>query len=174
MYLSQGYVLRLTRKLPRIGLSRGSDAASLPLIEPVYPLTAGLSGKVLRRAVGQTLARLPALPEWLDADVMRRQSFPDIASALTRLHEPADPFDVSPEGAAWRRLAYDEFLAGQVSLALVRARVRRLSGRPLTGGTSPANRCASSCRGTSVRAKHSRCRFRSRCRRTARNCTLGS
>jgi ATP-dependent DNA helicase RecG len=115
-------------------IAPAADAASLPLIEPVYPLTAGLSGKVLRRAVGQTLARLPALPEWLDADVMRRQSFPDIVSALTRLHEPADPFDVSPEGAAWRRLAYDEFLAGQVSLALVRARVRRLSGRPLTGG----------------------------------------
>ncbi len=40
---------------------------------------------------------------------------------------------MSPEGAAWRRLAYDEFLAGQVSLALTRANVRRLSGRPLTG-----------------------------------------
>ncbi|TIM17157.1 MAG: ATP-dependent DNA helicase RecG, partial [Mesorhizobium sp.] len=46
---------------------------------------------------------------------------------------PADPIDVSVDGAAWRRLAYDEFLAGQVSLALVRAKVRRLSGRPLVG-----------------------------------------
>ena len=52
--------------------------------------------------------------------------FPAFADALTRLHDPADPIDVSPEGAAWRRLAYDEFLAGQVSLALVRANVRRL------------------------------------------------
>ena len=39
----------------------------------------------------------------------------------------------APEAAAWRRLAYDELLAGQVSLALVRAHVRRLSGRPLAG-----------------------------------------
>ncbi len=49
------------------------------------------------------------------------------------MHDPKDPIDVSPEGAAWRRLAYDEFLAGQVSLALVRANARRLSGRALVG-----------------------------------------
>ncbi|MBN9074526.1 MAG: ATP-dependent DNA helicase RecG [Rhizobiales bacterium] len=109
------------------------DAGSLPLVEPVYPLTAGLSAKVLRRAVAQAVSRLPDLPEWLDAELMRRQSFPSIAEALSRVHDPADPQDIAPEGAAWRRLAYDEFLAGQISLALVRARTRRLSGRPLAG-----------------------------------------
>jgi ATP-dependent DNA helicase RecG len=114
-------------------IARVGDAESLPLVEPVYPLTAGLSMKVLRRAIGQSLARLPGLPEWQDADVMRRQNFPSLADSLTRLHNPADPPDVAPEGAAWRRLAYDEFLAGQISLALVRARTRRLAGRPLTG-----------------------------------------
>ena len=114
-------------------IALASEADKLPLVEPVYPLTAGLSGKVLRRAIGQSLERLPALPEWLDADVMRRQSFPTFAAALQRVHNPADPIDASPENAAWRRLAYDELLAGQVSLALVRARVRKLHGRPLTG-----------------------------------------
>ena len=111
-----------------------ADAADgLPLIEPVYPLTAGLSPKVLRRAVGQALARLPELPEWQDEAVTRPQTFPPFAEALTRLHFPADPIDVAVDGAAWRRLAYDELLAGQISLALVRARTRRLAGRPLTG-----------------------------------------
>ena len=108
-------------------------AATLPLVEPVYPLTAGLSAKVLRRAVAQALARLPALTEWLDPDVARRHSFPAFAEALSRLHNPADPLDVSPAGAAWRRLAYDELLAGQLSLALVRGRVRRIAGRALAG-----------------------------------------
>ena len=114
-------------------IALAADAASLPLVEPVYPMTAGLSGKVLRRAIAQALARLPVLPDWLDPDVARRHSFPPLAAALARLHDPKDPFDVSPEGAAWRRLAYDEFLAGQVSLALIRARRRRYSGRPLVG-----------------------------------------
>ncbi|WP_192177601.1 ATP-dependent DNA helicase RecG [Mesorhizobium amorphae] len=114
-------------------IALASDAEALPLVEPVYPLTAGLSGKVLRRAIGQALGRLPELPEWQDDAFMRRQTFPTFDDALTRIHNPADPIDVAIEGAAWRRLAYDELLAGQVSLALVRAKVRRLSGRPLIG-----------------------------------------
>jgi len=114
-------------------IARADEAENLPLVEPVYPLTAGLSAKVLRRAIGQALVRVPEMPEWLDEDVARRQSFPTFAEALKRLHNPADPIDISPDSASWRRLAYDEFLAGQVSLALVRAKVRRLSGRPLTG-----------------------------------------
>ncbi|MBZ9745108.1 ATP-dependent DNA helicase RecG [Mesorhizobium sp. CO1-1-7] len=114
-------------------IALASEAENLPLVEPVYPLTAGLSGKVLRRAIGQALGRLPELPEWQDDAFMRRQSFASFGDALTRIHYPADPIDVAVEGAAWRRLAYDELLAGQVSLALVRAKVRRLSGRPLVG-----------------------------------------
>ncbi|TIT36748.1 MAG: ATP-dependent DNA helicase RecG [Mesorhizobium sp.] len=114
-------------------IALANEAENLPLVEPVYPLTAGLSGKVLRRAIGQALGRLPDLPEWQDDAFMRRQSFASFGDALTRIHYPADPIDVAVEGAAWRRLAYDELLAGQVSLALVRAKVRRLSGRPLVG-----------------------------------------
>ncbi len=109
------------------------ESDDLPLVEPVYPLTAGLSGRTLRRAVGQALARLPVLPEWQDASLMKAHTFQSFAAALARIHNPADPIDVSPENAAWRRLAYDELLAGQVSLALVRARTLRLSGRPLKG-----------------------------------------
>jgi ATP-dependent DNA helicase RecG len=108
-----------------------AEADALPLLEPVYPLTAGLSPKILRRAVGQALDRLPAMPEWQMPDVMRARGFPGFANALGIIHRPSEPQDVSPEGPAWARLAYDELLAGQVSLALVRARVRRMSGRPL-------------------------------------------
>ncbi|RUY02043.1 ATP-dependent DNA helicase RecG, partial [Mesorhizobium sp. M2A.F.Ca.ET.040.01.1.1] len=109
------------------------EAEGLPLVEPVYPLTAGLSAKVLRRAIGQALGRLPELPEWQDDAFMRRHTFPSFSDALSRIHHPNVPIDVAVEGSAWRRLAYDELLAGQVSLALVRARIRRLSGRPLIG-----------------------------------------
>jgi len=108
-------------------------ADELPALEPVYPLTAGLSPKVLRRAILGAVARLPELPEWLDPELARRHSFPPLKAALHRLHEPADPLDIAPDSAAWRRLAYDELLAGQLALALVRAKLRHVSGRPLTG-----------------------------------------
>ncbi|HEY5819412.1 MAG TPA: ATP-dependent DNA helicase RecG [Mesorhizobium sp.] len=114
-------------------IARAGDTDALPLVEPVYPLTAGLSAKVLRRAIGNALEKLPDLPEWQDAEILRRQTFPSFTEALRRIHNPADPIDVSPENAAWRRLGYDEFLAGQIALALVRARVRRAAGRPLLG-----------------------------------------
>ncbi|QKC83703.1 ATP-dependent DNA helicase RecG [Mesorhizobium sp. NZP2077] len=117
-------------------IALASEAENLPLVEPVYPLTAGLSGKVLRRAIGQALARVPEFPEWQDGAFMRRHTFPSFGDALARIHNPADPIDVSVDGAAWRRLAYDELLAGQVSLALVRSKIRRLSGRPLVGDGS--------------------------------------
>ncbi|MER9581615.1 ATP-dependent DNA helicase RecG [Mesorhizobium sp. M0276] len=117
-------------------IALASEAENLPLVEPVYPLTAGLSGKVLRRAIGQALARVPEFPEWQDGAFMRRHTFSAFGDALARIHNPADPIDVSVDAAAWRRLAYDELLAGQVSLALVRAKVRRLSGRPLVGDGS--------------------------------------
>ncbi|MGC4023961.1 MAG: ATP-dependent DNA helicase RecG [Mesorhizobium sp.] len=114
-------------------IARADAADGLPLVEPVYPLTAGLSTKVLRRAIQTALEKLPDLPEWQDVSVMRRQTFPDFGAALRRIHNPADPIDTSPESVAWRRLAYDEFLAGQIALALVRARVRRAAGRPIIG-----------------------------------------
>ena len=105
----------------------------LPLVEPVYPLTAGLAARTLRKAVAQALNRLPLLSEWQDPAVMTTRGFPSFPDALSRIHNPADPLDISPEGPAWRRLAYDELLAGQVSLGLVRARTRRVTGRPLSG-----------------------------------------
>src|SRR5262249_4338751 len=110
-----------------------ADLAKLPLVEPVYPLTEGLSLNQVRRAVDAALTRLPDLPEWLDASFLARGRFPPFAVALRRLHRPAEPEDLTPESPAWSRLAYDEFLAGQLALALVRAHLRRPAGRATPG-----------------------------------------
>jgi ATP-dependent DNA helicase RecG len=102
--------------------------AKLSLIEPVYPLTEGLALGSLRRAVAQALPRVPALPEWIAPDVMRRCGFPSFDTALKRVHVPLELTDVRPDGPFWSRLAYDELLAGQLALALVRAQLRRPAG----------------------------------------------
>jgi ATP-dependent DNA helicase RecG len=112
-------------------IAPASDASSLPLIEPIYPLTAGLSQKILRRTILQALARLPRLPEWQEERTLKTQGFPSFSEALARIHRPQQTLDADVSGEAWRRLAYDEFLAGQVALALIRG--QRLSGRPLVG-----------------------------------------
>lgn len=110
---------------------KASEAENLPTVEPVYPLTAGLSAKVLRRTVEAAVARLPDFPEWLDEALARKHGFPTTAEAFRRLHDPRDAADMDPQAPARRRLAYDEFLAGQISLALVRRNVRRVKGRPV-------------------------------------------
>ena len=109
------------------------DAANLPMVEPVYPLTAGLSSKTLGRAMKEALTRVPVLPEWIDGPLIARERFLPFKDALGTMHLPEDPSDIALESITRRRLAYDEFLAGQLALALVRAKTRRLSGRPLEG-----------------------------------------
>ena len=110
-----------------------ADLGKLPLVEPVYPLTEGLGLNQVRRAAESALARIPSLPEWQDLSWLARERFPDFGAALRTLHRPVEPTDVLPEGLAWSRLAYDELLAGQVALALVRAHLRRPAGRATPG-----------------------------------------
>ena len=105
----------------------------LPLIEPIYPLTGGLSAKILARAIRSALEKLPALPEWQDEAFRQRHQWPDFAAALRVLHHPETPAVMSPESPARRRLAYDELLANQLALSLVRAHLKRAAGRSLKG-----------------------------------------
>src|SRR5271167_4998798 len=102
--------------------------AKLSGIDPVYPLTEGLALGSLRRAVTQALQKLPDLPEWISPEVIRRCNFPPVKEALTHVHVPLELTDILPEGPFWSRLAFDELLAGQLALALVRARLRRPAG----------------------------------------------
>ena len=102
--------------------------AKLSGIDPVYPLTEGLALGSLRRAITQALQKLPDLPEWISQDVIRRCKFPPMKEALNRVHIPVELTDILPDGPFWSRLAFDELLAGQLALALVRAQLRRPAG----------------------------------------------
>ena len=109
----------------------------LPAVEAVYGLTEGLSSRMVGKFVGAALERLPPLPEWQDRSWLDRNGFPGIAAALIDLHRPAEAAKLSEEelarSPARRRLAYDEMLASQLALALVRSRMRRLPGRVNAG-----------------------------------------
>jgi ATP-dependent DNA helicase RecG len=114
--------------------------AKLTGIDPVYPLTEGLALGSLKRAMAQALQKLPRLPEWISPEVIRRCEFPDIAQALNRVHVPLELTDILPDGPFWSRLAFDELLAGQLALALVRAQLRRPAGDRNAGDGHLRNR----------------------------------
>jgi len=109
------------------------ELAKLQSVEPVYPLTQGLSLKVLSKAIQGALKQLPDLPEWNDPAFLRQQKWPDWKTAVLSVHAPEGEKDLLPEAIARRRLAYDELLANQLALALVRAHMRRLPGRAIEG-----------------------------------------
>ncbi len=103
-------------------------AEEMPALEPVYRMTAGLSPKVLRRAIMAGLERLPELPEWLSSDLLAQRGWPAFTTALNDVHRPASPQSFGPSGLAWQRLAFDELVASQLALAIVRGSVSRGRG----------------------------------------------
>lgn len=95
--------------------------ATLPLVEPVYPLTQGLSSKALAKLVRQVVDSLPALPEWIAAETMVERKWPAFGDAMRAVHLPANPDEAQLWSPARMRLAYDEYLAGQITLQLIRS-----------------------------------------------------
>lgn len=109
--------------------------ATLPLVEPVYPLTQGLSSKALAKLVRQVLDSLPELPEWIDPATMTERKWPSFGDAMRMVHTPASPGEAELWAPARMRLAYDEYLAGQLTLQLIRSTMVAARGvsRQFTG-----------------------------------------
>ncbi len=109
------------------------EAARIRIVEPVYPLTEGLTPKPLAKAIRAALDRAPDLDEWLDPAFREREGWRGWRAALLRAHAPSGEAALDPDDPDRARLAYDELLANQLAIALLRARRRRRPGRPLTG-----------------------------------------
>ena len=112
---------------------RVEEAAQLPLYEPVYPLVAGITQKLVAKGVAASLERTPDLPEWIDPGQLARENWPGWRGAVVAAHAPQGPQDLIPTHPARQRLAYDELFAHQLTLALARASLRRGKGLSSTG-----------------------------------------
>ena len=113
------------------------DADKMPVYEAVYPLTAGLTPKVLRRAIDGALSRVPDLPEWIPQTIMQDRKWPEFAAALHTVHNPHSIADLDPMHPARARLAFDELLANQLALAMVRhAATAAAPGRQFAGNNT--------------------------------------
>jgi len=112
--------------------------ATLPLVEPVYPLTNGLSSKALAKLVRQAVDLLPEIPEWIDADTMAQRKWPSFTDAMRKVHLPDNPGEAELWAPARQRLAYDEYLAGQITLQIVRSTMvtARGTARIFTGNAT--------------------------------------
>ncbi len=113
------------------------DLAGVPLVEPVYPLTHGLPARAVVKALRTVLDTLPDLPEWIGAPAA---DWPTFTEAMRLVHQPQNPSDGDLLGPARMRLAYDEYLAGQLALMILRTRMVSSRGvaRTFTGELTSA------------------------------------
>ena len=112
------------------------DAESILRVEPVYPMTAGLSPKTLSRAIAAALDLAPDLPDWLDPAFRAKRGWESWLSALKAAHGPDSEAALAPSTIVRERLAYDELLANQLALALIRLKQRARPGRAVSGDGS--------------------------------------
>lgn len=97
---------------------------NIPLFEPVYSLTQGISIKMIQKIMAQILAKIPNLPEWDDIPFMQKQGFLDWKNSLIQIHQPHQMENEKNR----QRLAYDELLANQLALLLARHAQKKQKG----------------------------------------------
>ncbi len=109
-------------------IAKVEDRATLETIEPIYPLTQGVTNKVIRKAQNAALKHAPKLDEWIDPEYKKRNNWEDWHITLHNLHNPRKIEDLEPNYKTKMRLAYDELLANQLTLALVRDSNKKSNG----------------------------------------------
>lgn len=110
-----------------------SKADEIPRFEPIYPLTHGVTQRLMQRAAEGALSMAPDMEEWIDPTQVSAEAWPSWNEAIEAAHHPKTLSDISPNTAARERLAYDELFAHQLTLALARQTARAKPGRTTTG-----------------------------------------
>lgn len=109
-----------------VPLDKGED---IPAVEPIYPATAGITSRQIRKLAVQALTAAPDLPEWQDAAWIAARRWPDWQTSVQAVHAPTTLADLEPDAPARQRLAFDELLAHQLALAR-RRRARQITPAP--------------------------------------------
>lgn len=109
------------------------EAETLPQLETIYPLTAGITPKTMRKAALGAAKLVPDLPEWLPADLIKARDWPPATESFRRLHSPQAVSDIDADALHRQRLAFDEIFARQLALQIARSRRKAQPGRELDG-----------------------------------------
>ncbi|MDD2840258.1 MAG: ATP-dependent DNA helicase RecG [Rickettsiales bacterium] len=94
---------------------------NIPKFEQVYPLTYGLSNRVLRQSIQNVLKNLPNLPEWIDNNFLFEHQWKSWKDSIIGLHNITEDEE---KNIFVERLAFDELLANQIALGLIREKLK--------------------------------------------------
>lgn len=101
-------------------------------VKPIYGLVAGLQQRPFYGIIQDALHKIPNVSEWITPDVLTRHGWLSFKEALIEVHHPQNHEDLTLKSPARARLAYDEVLADQLAMALVRRHHHTLPGRQIS------------------------------------------
>lgn len=116
-------------------IAKPEEREKLEAVEPIYPLTAGITNKVINKAMQSAFHDIPVLQEWLDSAHIKREGWTAWHECLKAIHSPDNESALDPTHKTRARLAYDELLANQLTLAMVRDNHRKTNGRAFPAST---------------------------------------
>jgi ATP-dependent DNA helicase RecG len=115
-----------------------ADAPPLEeVLTPIYPTTEGVPQPRLRALIDAALREATAagVRDWVPKDLLAKLDLPPLLDALTMMHRPPREADLaellSGRHPAQRRLAFEELLAHQLSLRLLRQTIQADPAEPL-------------------------------------------
>ncbi|MBQ9886081.1 MAG: ATP-dependent DNA helicase RecG [Lachnospiraceae bacterium] len=85
--------------------------------QPVYALTAGLSNKVLSKAVKQALSEIKDIKDYIPAGIRKENELAELNYALRTIHFPKDEQELI---FARKRLVFDEFFLFVLGIRLLK------------------------------------------------------
>ena len=129
---TEHYDFHLTMSHPDI-IAPVDKLADVQKPEPVYPLTVGMTSRRIAKFVSDALEKVAELPEWIDEECVSSHQWPAWREAIRIAHHPLTEDDLRPVAPARARLAYDEMLAGQMTLAMARRSMQHQAGEKITG-----------------------------------------
>ena len=106
-----------------------NEEKAIVRFEPVYPLTSGVSQKLMFGTINALLKKLPKLGEWIDHELLKIKGWPSWQDALKSAHCPVSADGASNTNPARLRLAFDELFSHQLSLSIARNKIKRSKGK---------------------------------------------
>ena len=107
-----------------------SKLDSVKKIECVYPLTAGISSKIIQKSINSSLTIIDDLPEWIPSDYMRKNNWTSWKKSIYEMHNPNE-IKKENEDIYLNRLVFDELLSQQLTVRLIKNKISKLKGNAI-------------------------------------------
>ena len=107
-----------------------SNLDSIKKIECVYPLTAGISSKIIQKSINSSLAIIDDLPEWIPNDYLQKNNWTSWKKSIYEMHNPNE-LKEDKEDIYLNRLVFDELLSQQLTVRLIKNKISKLKGNTI-------------------------------------------